>query len=447
MRVFHIWLYACYGILFTACGGRTGCQVKSFPDRRSILIKQSRRLKKKLTVAFAVISVYILGQNIMVPFVRTDTVELFTNQTFIQMLQAINGSSRKAVSVFSLGIVPYMMASILYMLKNLGNSKKKHSSVISPSKQKKLLTLFICIIMAYMRTANYEYTVLLRGSPVLSRLFTMMVLIAGAFTIVWLVDWNTGDGTGGMSIIIIVNIINNIIRNILTIWIGFETGVYGGRKDVCQIILFAGIGLISMITLILFEETEFRIPIQKVMIYNDISEDNYMAFKLDPIGIQPMMYVMAFYIIPYYLFLILAYLFPDRPVFPMLAAAVGLDHFTGLVFYLILFFLLTLALVSVEISPSDMAEQMQKSGDCIIGLRPGRETQAYLRKVVLSLTLFSTCILGALLAVPMVLRIIWDLPQELTMMPMSLMFIGGISRNISREIKVVSKLDNYQEVL
>ena len=411
------------------------------------MIRRSRRLKKKFTVAFVVVLVYILGQNIVLPNIRPDDVGVLSDQTFVQMVQTVNGSSRQVISVFSLGIMPYMMASILLMLKNLGSSNRRRVQVMSPQKQAKILTLFICMVMAFLRTADYEYTELFFGSLLLTRLFTMIVLIAGAFTIIWLADLNTGDGIGGMSLIIIVNIIKNIVRSIFKVWSGFETGVYGSGKDLCHIILLAAIGLLSMITINVLEESEFRIPVQKVMIYNDMSEDNYMAFKLDPVGIQPMMYVMAFYMIPYYLFNILAYLFPGRPLFAVLAAGSQLDHFSGLGLFMVLFFLLTLALALVEINPSDLAEQMQKSGDCIIGLRPGRKTRDYIKKVVLSLTVISSVLLGALVGLPMLLRIIWGLSQELTMIPMSLMFIGGISRNISQEIKIVGRLDSYQEVI
>ena len=398
-------------------------------------------------MAFIVVIVYILGQNIMVPYVRVDEAEPLANQTFVQMLQTINGNSRQAVSVFSLGIMPYMMASILLMLKNLGKSDKKRISVISPKKQAKILTLFICMVMAFLQTAEFEYTQFLFGSAVVSRLFAMLVLVAGVFGIIWLTEVNTGDGIGGMSLIIIVNIMKNIFRNVFIIWSGFDNGLYGSRKDICQIAVLVLIGLISMIMLMLFEKAEFRIPVQKVMIYNEMSEDNYMAFKLNPVGMQPMMYVMAFYIIPFYLFNILISLFPGRRFLVLLAEGVQLDHFTGLALYLILYFLLALALAMVELSPSDLAEEMQKSGDCIIGLRPGRETQDYFKTVVLRLTVFSCIVLGGLIALPMLLRIIWGLPQEMTMIPMSLMFIGGISRNISLEIKTVSRLDSYQEVL
>ena len=89
------------------------------------MLKQNRRLKKKLTVVFVVILVYIFGQNIPLPYVQINTAESYSNQTFLQMLQTINGSDRQAFSIFSLGIIPYMMASILLMLKSLGESDKK----------------------------------------------------------------------------------------------------------------------------------------------------------------------------------------------------------------------------------------------------------------------------------------------------------------------------------
>ena len=131
----------------------------------------------------------------------------------------------------------------------------------------------------------------------------------------------------------------------------------------------------------------------------------------------------------------------------MLATKVRLDNLLGIGIFLILFFLLTLALAMVQINPSELAEQMMKGGDCIIGLRPGKETQDYLRKTVLCLSVFSSIVLGILIGLPLILKVIWGLPQELAMIPMSLMFIGGISRNIFLEIRVVNRLDSYQEVL
>ena len=411
------------------------------------MFKHGRRLKKKLATSVAIIFIYILGQNILLPYVQADIGEIQPNQAFFQMLKAVYGSNRQSLSVFSLGIMPYMMASILLMLKNLGNSDKKHIPLIPIKKQIKILTLLICIIMSFLRTQHYAYTTYFFNNSILTRIFTMTVLITGAFTIVWLADMNTGKGLGGMVIIIIVNILKTIVGNILEVIEGFQTGIYGSKEDICRILVLVLIGVVSMITILFLEESELRIPIQKVMIYNEMSRDNYMAVKLDPIGIQPMMYVMAFYVIPYFVFNILAASFPDKKVFLVLAEKVQLNNLTGISVFLLIFFLLTVALAMVEISPSDIAEQMQKSGDCIIGLRPGRETQEYIRAVVLTLSICSAVILGILIGIPMVLRVLWNLPQELVMIPMSLMFMGGITRNVFLEARVVERIEDYQEVL
>lgn len=397
--------------------------------------------------ATAIVAAYLLGQNIPLPLVRVSSVELPAGGTFVQMLQAFNGSSRQNVSIFALGIMPYMMASILLMLKNLGRTDKKRLSAISPSRQSRILTLLICSVMAFLRTREYEYTRLLFESPALTRLFAMVLMIGGVYAIIWLTDLNSEYGIGGMTIVIIVNIIKNILRSGINVWAGFETGLYGGRQDLYRILVLFLIGLFSMILIMLMEDSEFRIPVQKVMIYNEMSQDNYMAFKLDPAGMQPMMYVMAFYIIPFLLLSILAQLFPERAVFALLADKVQLDTFTGIGFFLILFFFLALALAMVQLSPSDLAEEMMKRSDCIIGLRPGKETEVYLRRVLLSLSISSSLILGGIIALPMVLRITWGLPQEMVMVPMSLMFVGGISRSFARELRALGSLDSYQEVL
>ena len=81
------------------------------------MIIQSKRLRKKLTTAFFIICVYILGQNIPLSYVKITEAGADADQTFFAMLQAFNGANRQTVSIFALGIMPYMTASILMMLK------------------------------------------------------------------------------------------------------------------------------------------------------------------------------------------------------------------------------------------------------------------------------------------------------------------------------------------
>ncbi len=406
-----------------------------------------RRLRKKLIIAFFIICIYILGQNIPLSYVRVNSVSFDTDQTFTEMLQAVNGSGRQGISIFALGIMPYMAASILMMLKNLGKTKKKQVPLISPDLQVKLLALVICAVSAYIRTMDYGYTELIFNSYLLTRLFTMLVLVTGTFVIMWLAEMNNADGLGGMSVIILVNITKTIVRNLLSVKKGFETGVYDPAEDTVKVVILLLIGLISMIFIMIFDEAEIRIPVQKVMIYSEMADDNYMAIKLAPIGIQPMMYVMAFYMLPNLLFTILAFIFPDVIILQMIANSLQMNTVPGVFIFLLIFFLLSLALATVQISPDDISEDMVKSGDCVVGLRPGEETRRYLNKIVMGLSVVSSLILGFLVVLPMFLRIFWGLPQELAMVPMSLMFMGGILRRVFQQIKVLAMLDSYQEVL
>ena len=411
------------------------------------LIIQSKRLRKKLTTAFFIICVYILGQNIPLPYVRIAEVGTDADQTFFAMLQAFNGANRQTVSIFALGIMPYMTASILMMLKNLGNRKNRSVPLISPELQVKLLALIMCVFVSALRTQNYQYTRALAGSYMLTRLFTVLVLVTGTFTIVWLTEQNAVHGIGGMTVVILVNIVKNIVSNLFSVRRGFAEGIYDPGKDLVKVGILFLIGFISMIVIMVFDDAELRIPVQKVMIYNEMADDNYMAVKLAPVGIQPMMYVMAFFTLPYYIFRLLAVLFPDVIILAVIARNLQMNTLPGVIIFFVIFLLLTLALAMVQISPEDIAEEMKKGGDCIIGLRPGDETEKYLKKIILSLSLISSVIMGGLVVLPMLLRVFWNLPQELAMLPMSLMFIGGILRRVSQQIRVLGMLDSYQEVL
>ena len=408
---------------------------------------QKKRLKTKLITAFFIICIYILGQNIPLPYVQVNISPVDQEHTFLWMLQTINGSERQGISIFSLGIMPYMTASILIMLINLGNAKKRRPNSISPMRQARILALILAFVMACMRSGYFAYSRRLAGSFLVTRGFTILVLITGAFFIIWLTDMNSLYGLGGMVAIIMVNIVKTVVRNVIKVMQGFESGSYRGTEDVIKVMVLVTVGLISMIAIMLLEESEKRIPVQRVMIYSEMARDNYMAFKLNPVGIQPMMYTMALYMLPYYIFFALVQVYPDRPVLAVLMYTVQINNPVGLIIYMSVFFILTIVLAMVQIDPSRVAEDMRKSGDCVTGLHPGSETEAYLKKTVLRLSVGSALVLGALLTIPMMLQIFWNLPRELAMIPMSLMFMGGILRNVFLEIRVINELDSYQEVI
>lgn len=204
------------------------------------------------------------------------------------------------------------------------------------------------------------------------------------------------------------------------------------------------ISMVMMMLTIVMENAEMRIPVQRVSIHNIYADKNYMSIKLNPVGVMPVMFTSAVFMLPQLLISLLIYLFPQQTELIWWQENLVLTKPFGIGVYIACEYLLTISFSLLTISPKDITEQFLKSGDSIVNLHAGRDTRRYLRRVVLSISFFSATVMGVCVAVPLILQIESNVDSILAMLPISVMMLSSFWCNIFRELISIYKYDSCQ---
>ena len=388
-------------------------------------------LKYKLLYTALVLFIYLLGKNL--PLYGID-LSAYANQTLdtaALLIQAISGDVYRR-SVFALGISPYMMASILVQMVVAFRSADAKAR-ISPKKKNYImleLTLIFALFQAVLQVRNLSFAV--TGQRLmLAQVVSVVEMIAGAMIILWLSEQNKKYGVGGQTALIFVNILEGIVA-ILT------------KGSMESLVIPLLISLIVIMIMVILENAEKRIPVQRISIHNIYADKNYLAIKLNPIGVMPVMFSTAFFMLPQLLVTGLAWLFPGQETIIWWQENLVLTKPLGVIVYIAILYALTIGFSRVFLNPTETTEQFLKSGDSLAGIHAGRDTKRYLSRNITKISLFSATALSLCLSVPMVMQLNGYMDNSLSALPTSIMMLTGIWSNLYREVLSIRDMDAYE---
>ena len=388
-------------------------------------------LKYKLLYTALVLFIYLLGKNL--PLYGID-LSAYANQTLdtaTLLIQAISGDVYRR-SVFALGISPYMMASILVQMVVAFRSADAKAR-ISPKKKNYImleLTLIFALFQAVLQVRNLSFAV--TGQRLmLAQAVSVVEMIAGAMIILWLSEQNKKYGVGGQTALIFVNILEGIVA-ILT------------KGSMESLVIPLLISLIVIMIMVILENAEKRIPVQRISIHNIYADKNYLAIKLNPIGVMPVMFSTAFFMLPQLLVTGLAWLFPGQETIIWWQENLVLTKPLGVIVYIAILYALTIGFSRVFLNPTETTEQFLKSGDSLAGIHAGRDTKRYLSRNITRISLFSATALSLCLSVPMVMQLNGYMDNSLSALPTSIMMLTGIWSNLYREVLSIRDMDAYE---
>ena len=388
-----------------------------------------KTLIHKLIFSLLILVIYLIGREL--PLFAVDVSAYKDTSASSNLLLQTIGGDQYRLSLFALGISPYMFSSLIVQIfLSFRNSDTK--SRISPKKTVKLtlVIMFVwAIIQAFIQIQSTAYSV--TGEQLIwAQTISGIQMVTGSFVILWLVTRNAKYGVGGQSIIIVTNIIDSLIA----------VGKDIPRSEYCFV---GAICVVAMLFTLIMENSEFRIPMQRISIHNIYSDKNYIAIKLNPIGMMPVMFSSAFFMIPMYICIGLIMWFPDNELIVSFAQDMQLDKPIGIITYIIILFVLSIVFSIVMVSPSSIAENLSKSGDSILGLRAGKNTKRYVMKVVVILAVFSSIVMGIIIGAPLVLHLMGYISNTAISVPTMVMALTGICCNLDRELIVVRDYDAY----
>ncbi len=390
--------------------------------------KKESVMKYKLAYTGLILFVYILGKSIPLYGLELSAYSEEAARTEDVLMQAIGGDAYRS-SVFALGIFPYMISGILVQLAMACRSLVSKTR-ISPGKLSRVsaaVTFAIAVLQAALRVPELVFAVT-DDMLYAARAVAVLEMVTGVMVIMWLAGRNARYGIGGRMVFGLVNMLERII-SVLT------------GHDMESLVLPLAVSAVLLLVMLLMENTEKRIPVQRISIHNIYGDQNYMAVKLNPVGVMPVMFSSALFMLPVLTVSLLGRLFPGDPGIGWWEENLSLLKPFGIFIYVVCEYVLTVVFSMIMISPKNVTEQFLKSGDSIVDLHAGRDTRRYLRGVMWRISLFGATVMGACIAVPRILQLKGEAGGAMTMLPTSVMMFTGLWCNVYREAVAVRRYD------
>ncbi len=411
---------------------RTIINIFSIPD-----------LRNKILFTVALLVIYRVGFHIPVPGFDQERVAEIAGQRetdspigrAAEYMQMFTGGTLEQSSLFALGIMPYITASIILMLLGEVVPALKKLRQEGQSGQQKIqeytryLTVFICLIQSlmFMRLLGGE-GLTYPGMHGRALFMGVVGMTAGTVFLMWLGEQIDQYGIGnGISLIIMAGIVARMPWAILTLWqqVDLSIGAPVGAIGPARLLFLVAAFIFVTAGAILITQGQRRIPIQQAKqmrgrrMYGGAR--HYLPLRVNHGGVMPIIFASSFMIFPPVL---LGYLqgiegLRDSAILDHLVRALGPAAFTYNVLYMLLIFLFSYFWVSVQFQPKDMAKNLRDSGSFIPGLRPGRRTAEYLESVMVRITFYGASFLAIIAVVPSVISYLLEIDWRVTT------FLGG----------------------
>lgn len=380
--------------------------------------------------------IYCLGNQLVLPFVDLKNANIFGGAIgSLAFSSAMMGGNLRSMSLFSVGLSPWMSAMILWQMFSF--SKKmglKNLPIEIQDRRRMYLALGIAIVQSLAVSLNLPIVSGVNAS--LAIFMNTILLIAGTFFLVWLSDLNSLFGIGGSIVILMASMMANlpyqIMDSIEKLGIGWNV--------LLPLILFS---LVFLYVSGVVQRARYRISINKINIHNRFKQYSYLDIMLNPAGGMPFMYAMSLVSIPQYVFMLIQFIHPENKWTSGAIKALTVGQPLWLVVYLVMLFVLGLAFAFVNVSGEQISDRMRKSGEYIYGVYPGQETSAYINHLVLRLGFIGALYMLFMAGAPMLIILVNPDYLQLSMIPGTFLIFSGMIYNVNEEMKALKLNTSY----
>ncbi len=391
---------------------------------------KTHELGRRLLFTIMILTVYMVGRSLLLYNIDPAAYELAELDTQNIMISMISGD-RYQYTLFALGIMPYITATLLIWI-FMAVKGAEFRARFSPQKTERYTLIFMIFIAASFAISRADELVFKESAldPQVLRAIAVLEMTIGAIIIYRMAFLNKERGIGGQTPLILVNVLDNLFSTIRRFpW-----------EEISKLLVLC---LVMAGVILIMENVMIRIPVQRVSIHNVYAEKSYIAFKLDPIGVMPVMFAVSFFMIPQLIVRFLLILNEDNVTLKLINERMNLTNLSGAAIYLGIIFALNIIFSFIMLSPGEMAEQLQKGGDSIVGVYAGKRTKRYLRRKLLILSVFSGFVLCFLMGIPLNMSLRGEIPSDLALMPATAMILIGIICPLYQEVKAYGKFDSY----
>jgi len=419
-------------------------------------------LRRKLLFVLFIIVVFRLGSmtpapGVNVPNVQSciDTAQSADGNNLFNLINVFSGGALLQLTIFALGIMPYITASIILQLLTVVIPRLETLKKEGQAGQQKItqytryLTLGLAVLQATGIVALARNNQLIQGcnedllydkDNVWRSVLIVITMTAGTAVIMWLGELITDRGIGnGMSIMIFTQIVATFPG---TMWL------IGQQQGWITFFIVIAVGLAIVAAVIFVEQAQRRIPVQyaRRMVGRKMfgGSSTYIPLKVNQAGVIPVIFGSSLLYLP----ALMTQFNPDAEWTTWVSKYfVRGDHPLYMLAYFLLIVFFTFFYVSITFNPEEVADNMKKYGGFIPGIRAGRPTQEYLAYVLSRITAVGSVYLGIVALIPLVALVLVNANQNFPFGGTSLLIMVGVGLDTVKQIESQLQQRNYEGFL
>jgi preprotein translocase subunit SecY len=432
-------------------------------------------LRRKLLFTLGLLVIYRLGYHVPLPGIdQTGMVEAMEREGagggFQQLAAAFamfTGGALHQSTIFGLGIMPYISASIIFQLLATVLPSLEKLQKEGESGRKKIneytryATVGLCLVQAlfwvnYSRNSGFVYPEFRNSTTFM--LIGVLGLTTGTIFLMWLGEQIDEYGIGnGISLIIMAGIVARMPNAVLEVYrsANFQmgAGAAAGTMDPAKI-LFVIVAFVTVVAgTILITQAQRRIPIQQAKHTRGRrvlgGQRQYLPLRVNHGGVMPIIFASSLMIFPGILFGYLANSFRGVTLFRILNEAFRHDSYVYVLFYIALVYFFAYFWTAVQFQPKEMANNLRDYGSFIPGLRPGKRTADYLERVMGRITYVGASFLALIAIIPQVVAFKLKIPWEISgfLGGTGLLIVVSVALDVVQRIEANLVMRNYKGFL
>ena len=404
-----------------------------FANLKGLFSPTNKDLRKRMLFTLACLAMFALGTNIIVPGAKSIT----QNLGFLELLNLMSGGSLKTFSIFALGVMPYISASIitqLFQMDIIPYFKELKEQGATGQQKINRINRYLGILFAIVQGYVFSYAFLANaGSMVIIK--TTLILTAGTAFLLWLGDEITRKGIGnGMSLIIMAGIVNTLPNTFITAYKELILGTtFSTWTGIILFALFILVYVLIIVGVIYTQSAERRVAIQ----YSNRTsgayggEKSFIPIKLNSAGVVPVIFASAVIGVPS----LIGQVINNEAFNKFIDKYIVYTSYTGFLLYMLLIFLFGYFYTLLQLNPDDMAENLDKSRSYIPGITPGEKTSKHLKYIITRITIMGTLFLMILAAMPIVFSKLTSLSSAASLGGTGLLIVVGVALETYKQLE------------
>lgn len=412
-----------------------------FATFKQIFRSSNKDLRTRILFTLGALFIFAIGNSITIPGMNVITGDI----GFLELFNAMSGGGLKQFSIFALGVMPYITASIIIQilqmdiipyfteLKEMGEEGRRKINKI---------TRYAGLAIAFIQGFFYPMMFMGKTEAPITYFKIALILTAGTAFLLWLGDEITNKGIGnGVSLIIMAGIVNTLPSMFVT---AFQSLIPNANNTFIAwgtFILFILLYLGIIVGVIFVQEAERRIPIQ----YSNRSSSSYggqqtfLPLRLNSAGVMPVIIASVIMGIPS----ILSYFIKNAKVLSFFNNYLSTTKPVGFIVYIALILAFTYIYTFLTINPEELSKDLNKNGGYIPGIRPGSETKKHISKVLSRITFLGAIFIALIAAAPIIFTAVTGLPDTVRLGGTSILIAVGVVLETYKQLESSVASRNY----